>query len=66
MYSRLCTTGLAKAGRIHTLLRKCGLHPLARNPMASSSKPGDEPSVSIELPADELDKGRKILAKDEK
>ena len=62
MYLRLCTAKSSRAGQIHSLLRQHGLHPLARNPLAASMKVGEDPRVAIELPDDEIMRGRQILA----
>jgi hypothetical protein len=61
MYSTLCTAKSSKVGRIHGLLRRHGLHPLARNPRAQTTNVGDDPCVTIELPEDEIEKGREVL-----
>jgi hypothetical protein len=61
MYSRLCRAKPSVAGRIHNLLLGHGLHPLARNPQAATTKLGEDPILSIELPDDEIAKGRRIL-----
>jgi hypothetical protein len=61
MYSTLCTAKPSVAGRIHNLLREHGLHPLARNPQAATTKIGEDPIVRIELPDDEIAKGRHLL-----
>jgi hypothetical protein len=62
MYTRLCTVPLAEVGRIHNFLRKCGLLPLTRSLSAHTPKVGGGQRYSIELPDDEIEKGRKILA----
>ena len=57
MYCRLCVANdEVEAGRIHSLLRSHGLLPLTRNLSTHIQ------CYSIELPDDELEKGRRILA----
>jgi len=60
MYRRLCTVRLTEVGCIHSLLRSCGLLPLTRRLSANTA--GDGRCFSIELPEDEIETGRKILA----
>ena len=62
MYTRLCTVPLDEVGRIHNLLRKRGLLPLTRSLSAHTPKAESGQRYSIELPDDEIEKGRQILA----
>ena len=62
MYVRLCTVRLADLGRIHTLLQNYGLLPLTRSLSAHTPTTSDDKCYSIKLPADDIKRGRKILA----
>ena len=63
MYIRLCTVDeAAEAARISFLLEAQGLHPFTVCPPAPESTGIAGRSYSIELPPDEIEKGRKVLA----
>ena len=63
MYVRLCTVDeAAEAGRIGFLLETKGLHPFTVCPPAPENAAGANHVYSIELPPDEIEKGRKVLA----
>ena len=63
MYSRLCILDeAAEAGRLSFLLEMQGLHPFTVCPPAPAGADVTTRCYSIELPEDEIDRGRKILA----
>ena len=62
MYVRLCTVRLADLGPIQTLLQNHGLLPLIRSVPDQTPTTSEDTCYSIELPADDIEKGRKILA----
>jgi hypothetical protein len=62
MYVRLCTVRFANLGRIHALLRNYGLLPLTRSLSASPPTASHDKYYSIELPVEDIKRGRKILA----
>ncbi len=63
MYTRLCTLDQeAEAGRITSLLKSHGLHPFTVCPSSPGSKGITIRRYSVQLPEDEIKKGRKVLA----
>jgi hypothetical protein len=63
VYARLCTVDQeAEAGHITSVLKSHGLHPFAVCPSSPGSKGMTIRRYSIQLPEDEIKKGRKVLA----
>jgi hypothetical protein len=63
MYARLCTVDKeAEAGHITSLLKAKGLHPFTVCPSSPGGKGMTIRRYSIQLPEDEITKGRKLLA----
>ena len=63
MYVRLCMVDeAAEAGRISFLFETHGLHPFTVCPPPPDSTTAARPFYSIELPPDEIEKGRQVLA----
>ena len=62
MHSRLCLVPLADVERMRSLLEGKGLHPLIRIASTRTPKTGDDSCYYIELPEDEVEKGRHVLA----